>query len=146
MTISKNNKSRYFREQTAVTVWAFQNLLYKGRVILDYLRCCILFTKIHSFNSAICFTDTTLFTFFPFRQCLFHRYIIFQTLYSNFHLGGYFERRWRQDSLRKIPKFHLISWCGNFVEKHRVFRVLGDSAEPLRKLSLSTKIPHQEIR
>ena len=31
-------------------------------------------------------------------------------------------------TLQKIPKFHLISWCGNFVE--------GDS----------TKNPQQEIR
>ena len=36
-----------------------------------------------------------------------------------------------KDSLRKIPKFHLISWCGNFVETHSFRRVLGDSHQEL---------------
>ena len=49
-------------------------------------------------------------------------------------------------SLRKIWEFHLISWCGNFVERHSFRRVLGDSLEALRKLCLLTKFPHQEIR
>ena len=29
-------------------------------------------------------------------------------------------------TLRKISKFHLISWCGNFVERHSFRRVSGD--------------------
>ena len=29
-------------------------------------------------------------------------------------------------SLRKIPKFHLISWCRKFVETRSFRRVLGD--------------------
>ena len=40
-------------------------------------------------------------------------------------------------SLHKIPKFHLISWCGNFVERHRFCRISGESPETLRKLFLS---------
>ena len=28
-------------------------------------------------------------------------------------------------ALRQIPKFHLISWCGNFVERHSFPRVSG---------------------
>ena len=32
--------------------------------------------------------------------------------------------------------FHVISWCGNFVERQ----------ETMRKLYLSTKFPHQKIR
>ena len=32
-------------------------------------------------------------------------------------------------TLRKVPQFHLISWCGNFPEKHN-----------LRKLLLSTNL------
>ena len=38
--------------------------------------------------------------------------------------------------LRRIPKFHLISWCEYFVERH-TFR---------RKLCLFTKFPNQKIR
>ena len=41
-------------------------------------------------------------------------------------------------SLRKIPKFFLISWCGNFVETHSFYRVSG----ALRKLCVSTEVPH----
>ena len=29
-------------------------------------------------------------------------------------------------SLRKIPQFHLIFWCGNFVERHIFYIVSGD--------------------
>ena len=35
----------------------------------------------------------------------------------------------RKVSLHKIPKFHLISWCGSFVERHSFCRVSGDSRE-----------------
>ena len=38
------------------------------------------------------------------------------------------------NSLLKIPKFHLISWCGSFVETHNFLRVSGDSPETLQKL------------
>ena len=37
--------------------------------------------------------------------------------------------RYLHTSLRKIPKFHLISWCGKFVEKYSS----GDLPETLRK-------------
>ena len=37
-------------------------------------------------------------------------------------------------SLRKIPKFNLTSWCGNFAGKLSFRRVYGDSTETLRKL------------
>ena len=40
-----------------------------------------------------------------------------------------------KDPQRNIPKFHLISWCGNFVERHS-FR---ESPETLQKLCVSTK-------
>ena len=48
-------------------------------------------------------------------------------------------------TLRKLPWFHLISWCGNFVERHSFYIVLGESPETMRKLCLFTKFPHQEI-
>ena len=48
--------------------------------------------------------------------------------------------------LRKIPKFHLISWCGNFVERQSFHIASGESLETMRKLYLSTKFPHQDIR
>ena len=48
-------------------------------------------------------------------------------------------------ALRKILQFHLISWCGNFMERHSFRIVLGHSPETMRKLCLSTKFPHQEI-
>ena len=49
-------------------------------------------------------------------------------------------------TLRKMQWFYLIFWCGNFVERQRFHIVLGDSPETMRKLCLSTKFPHQEIR
>ena len=47
--------------------------------------------------------------------------------------------------MRKIPSLHLISWCENFVDKHSVRIVLGNSPETMRKLCVATKFPHQEI-
>ena len=49
-------------------------------------------------------------------------------------------------TLRKGQKFHLIFWCGDFVEKHSFQRVLSEPSETLRKLCLSTKFPPQGIR
>ena len=49
-------------------------------------------------------------------------------------------------TLRKIPLFHLISWCGNFVEKHSFLIVSGESPKTKRKLCPSAKFQHQEIR
>ena len=49
-------------------------------------------------------------------------------------------------TLQKLPQFHLISWCGNFVERNSFRIVSGDSPEATRKLFLSTKLPHLEIR
>ena len=49
-------------------------------------------------------------------------------------------------TLQKIPQFHLISWYGNFVERHSFRTVLCDSPETMRKLRLSKKLPYQEIR
>ena len=52
----------------------------------------------------------------------------------------------RYSALHEIPKFHLISWRVNFVKRHRFCRVLGESQKILRKLCLSAKFPHEEIR
>ena len=49
-------------------------------------------------------------------------------------------------ALCKLPQFRLISWYGNFVERHSFRIVSGDSPETMRKLCLSTKFPHHEIR
>ena len=49
-------------------------------------------------------------------------------------------------ALRKKPWFHLISCCGNFVEKHLFRIVSGESPETTRKVYLSIKFPYQEIR
>ena len=35
------------------------------------------------------------------------------------------------EKLHKIPKFHPISWCGNFVETHSFRRVLDESLETI---------------
>ena len=51
---------------------------------------------------------------------------------------------WIRFPLHKIPKFHLILWYRNFVESF--CRALGNSPKPMRKLCLSTKFPHQDIR
>ena len=48
--------------------------------------------------------------------------------------------------LREIPWFHLISWCGNFVERHSFRIVSGESPKTMRKLCLATKFLHQKIR
>ena len=36
--------------------------------------------------------------------------------------------------------------CGNFVKRSSFLKVSGDSSETMRKLCLSSKFPHQEIR
>ena len=46
----------------------------------------------------------------------------------------------------KYRNFHLISWCGNFVERHSFRIVSAESPKTMGKLCLSTKFPHQEIR
>ena len=46
----------------------------------------------------------------------------------------------------EIPKFHLISSSGNFVETQSLRTVFGDSPDTIWKICLSTKLPHQEIR
>ena len=44
----------------------------------------------------------------------------------------------------KYRNFNLISWCGNFTERHSFCIVSGDSPETLRKLYLSAKFPHRK--
>ena len=39
-----------------------------------------------------------------------------------------------QHLLRKIPKFHLIFWYGNFVERHGFCIISGEWPEAMRKL------------
>ena len=46
----------------------------------------------------------------------------------------------------RIPKFHQISWCENFVERHSFHRVSGKSPKTLCILCLSIKCLHQEIK
>ena len=52
---------------------------------------------------------------------------------------------WLKECTAKIPQFHLISWCGNFVERHSFSIVSGVPPKNMRKLCLSTKFPHQKI-
>ena len=49
-------------------------------------------------------------------------------------------------ALRKTPNFYIIFWCGYILETHSFRRVSSDSPEALRKLCVSIKFPHQEIR
>ena len=51
----------------------------------------------------------------------------------------------KSPTLRKTPYFHLISWCGHFVERHSFRIISGELPETLRKLCLSIKFSHQEI-
>ena len=50
-----------------------------------------------------------------------------------------------RNSQRKIPLFHLISWCGSVMETQSFCTVLCDSPKTLRKVCVSTTFPHQEI-
>ena len=52
----------------------------------------------------------------------------------------------RKGSWRKLPKLYLISWCGNFVERHSFRGVSGNWPETMRKRCLSTKFSHFEIK
>ena len=47
-----------------------------------------------------------------------------------------FDKRTR--TLLEIPRFYLISWCGNFVETYNFRRTSGNC--------VSLKCPHQEIK
>ena len=49
-------------------------------------------------------------------------------------------------TLRKILIFNLVYWSGNFVVQHSFRCVSAETAEILRKLCISTKFPHHEIR
>ena len=49
-------------------------------------------------------------------------------------------------SLRIIPKFQLIYWCGNFVETRSLRRVSGEPSKTLWKQCVSTEFPLQEVR
>ena len=49
-------------------------------------------------------------------------------------------------TMHKMPKFHLISWYGNFVERHSFHGASRDLPKTLRKLCLSTKLPYQGIK
>ena len=42
-------------------------------------------------------------------------------------------------------QFHLISWCGNFMENHSFRIVSVDSHKTIQKLCFSTRFPYQEI-
>ena len=48
---------------------------------------------------------------------IFWNYIVLSTFLQDFM----FLAQSSHMSLRKIPKFYLISWCGNFVESHGFF-------------------------
>ena len=65
----------------------------------------------------------------------------FMSLVS-FYISGTHHKK----PLCKIPLFHLTYLCGNFLERHTFCIVLGESPETIRKLCLSTKFLHQEIR
>ena len=48
--------------------------------------------------------------------------------------------------LVEIPKFHLISWCGNFEERHNFHRVLRNSSEISRNCAFPQNFhPHQDL-
>ena len=51
----------------------------------------------------------------------------------------------KQNSLGKIPQFHQIFWCGNFVERQSFHIVSGNSPETMRKLSVSTKFSTRKL-
>ena len=58
----------------------------------------------------------------------------------------HFETQYQLLLEKSAISYQLISWSGNFVEKHSFRIVSGDSPETIRELCLFTKFPHQEIR
>ena len=107
-----------------------------------------------------------------FELLIFLHYLAFRDLITSWSIGRFVDvvfggkknnlidfkfSRWecaRQLSITSaIPPFsdanfqiNVISWCGNFVERHSFCIVSGESPETMRKLCLSTKFSHQEIR
>ena len=73
-------------------------------------------------------------TLFGFNLMLVSDEIIFFFFTKNNVL---FKQNFIQNALRKIPAFHVTSWCGNFVERHSFRRVSGESAEaaPFHKIT-----------
>ena len=61
-------------------------------------------------------------------------------------ISGGIKRKYWSKTRQKIKKIHLTLWCGNFVQTHSFPIVSGDSSKTLRKLCVSAKILHQEIR
>ena len=70
-----------------------------------------------------------------------------QTLLDTFLIrwSKYFIKGLQNGSLRIIPKFHLIYWCWNFVERHNFPGVLGELPETLWKLCFSSKFPYKKL-
>ena len=48
--------------------------------------------------------------------------------------------------MRQIPQFRIISWCRHFAKRHSFGTVSRESPETMRKLCLSAKFSHQEMR
>ena len=67
-------------------------------------------------------------------------YVLINVFEKELHFESY------PGTLHKIPKFRLISCCGNFVKTHSFRRVSGKSPETQQKLCVSKKFPQQEIR
>ena len=110
---------------------------------------------IHSFNNlSFYFLELFFFCIYSFIQLIISFTIIIiihLPIIYLFTFYGYFSRCSVMLLLRYIisnftAKFHLILWHGKFAEKRSFRRVLGRSPETLRKLYLSAKFPHQEIR
>ena len=59
---------------------------------------------------------------------------------------------WKKTYLRsfkhyvKDSNFTKNSWCGKFLERYSFHKISGESPETLRKLCLSPKFPHKELR
>ena len=49
-------------------------------------------------------------------------------------------------TLQIIPEFHLISWCGNFVERHSFCIGFSESLKTLRKLCLFKNVHTGKLR
>ena len=50
-----------------------------------------------------------------------------------------------QDTLRKTPRFRLIIWGGNFVQRQSFCRVSGDSLETMQKCAFAQNVKIRKV-
>ena len=113
--------------------------------VMLFPKCVVLLVQL------ACFNECFLFYVITGRHYFFYKSKFKQRFLATRHVVAFCVKSVLREVfyLRYTAKNTVISpnfWCRNFVERNSFRIVSGDSPETMRKLCLSTKFPHQEIR